>query len=176
MHAERVAGDDRAVRWVVPGGRLPVGRARRAPGGLGQLLGDGTLTGALVEDAAVWLWLGEGQSWRDAGARVEAALRDALADPGGWEVDPDPGEVLARVTADLLAGSVGDFIRSHGGSVAAERRGEEVAVVLGGACEHCPAAEHTLRLRLLAELRRRCPDLVEADRGRGQIRVRLRGR
>jgi Fe/S biogenesis protein NfuA len=33
-----------------------------------------------------------------------------------WVVESAPGEVLEHVTADLLAGSVGDFVRSHGGS------------------------------------------------------------
>jgi len=175
IHAERVAGDDRVVRWVVPGGRLPVGRARHASGRLGEMLSEGTLSGALVEHGAVWLWLGEGLSWAGRGAAVQSALREALADPDGWLVEPAPGEVLEHVTADLLTGSVGDFVRSHGGSVTAERTGDTVAVRLGGACEHCPAAGLTLRQRLMGELHRRCPDLVEVDRDGRQLTLALRG-
>lgn len=174
IHAERVAGEPEAVRWVMPPGTLPVGRVRAAPGRLGELLDDGTLRAGLVEHGALWLWLRDDQTWQHWGAKVQPALRQALAEPAGWVVDPAPGEVLARVTADLLAGSVGDFVRSHGGSVSAERVGEDtVAVHLGGACEHCPAAEHTLRSGLMDQLRRRCPDVVEVERGGRRITLAL---
>lgn len=163
LHAERVAGEPAAVRWVVPPGSLPPGRIRTAPGELGALFTGGTLTGGLVEHGAVWLWLRDGLSWRDTGREVEAALRDALADPDAWVIDAAPGEVLMRVMADLIDGSVGEFVRSHGGTVAAEPAGDEVVVQLGGACAHCAAAEQTLRQRLLGELRQRCPGLVEVE-------------
>ncbi|MFN8072606.1 MAG: NifU family protein [Mycobacterium sp.] len=176
IHAERVVGDDRVVRWVVPAGTLPVGRVRVAPGRFGEMLRDGTISDALSEHTAVWLWLRDGLSWATSGRAVQAALREALVDPGAWVVEPAPGEVLEHVTADLLAGSVGDFVRSHGGSVTARPAGgDAVAVQLGGACEHCAAAEFTLRARLLGELRRRCPDLVEVDRGGGGLTVTLGG-
>lgn len=173
IHAERVGVDDRAVRWVVTGAALPVGRVTRAPGRLGEMLCEATFSDALTERSAVWLWLREGLSWSTCGGEVRAALRDALDDPAGWVVEPAPGDVLEHLTADLLAGSIGDFIRSHGGSVQAQRCGDEVAVRLGGACEHCPAAEHTLRLRLLEALRGRCPDLVETGSDRGTLRLRI---
>ena len=173
IHPERVGDDDRAVRWVTTGAALPAGRLIRAPGRLGQMLDDATLSDALTEPTAVWLWLRDGLSWSTCGNAVRSALRDALDDPGGWVVEPAPGEVLERITADLLAGSVGDFIRSHGGSVAAQRSGDEVAVRLGGACEHCPAAAHTLRLRLLEALQARCPGFVETASSHGQLRFRL---
>ncbi len=163
LHAERVAGEPAAVRWVVPPGSLPPGRIRTAPGELGALFDDGTLTRGLVEHGAVWLWLRDGLSWRERGRTVEAALRDALAAPAGWVVEPAPGEVLMRVMADLIDGSVGDFVRSHGGTVTAEPFGDEVVVRLGGACASCAAAEQTLRQRLLGELRQRCPGMVEVD-------------
>ena len=174
IHAERVTGDDRVVRWVMPAGNLPIGRVRRAPGELGELFAAGTLSAGLVEHNAIWLWLSEGLSWSGYGSTVQTALRQALAEPGEWTIVPAPGEVLEHVTADLLAGTVGDFVRSHGGSVAAHRDGDEVEVRLGGACEHCAAAESTLRSRLLEALRRRCPDIVESDRGRGRLRLRIR--
>ena len=44
LHAERVAGEPAAVRWVVPPGSLPPGRIRTAPGELGMLFDDGTLS------------------------------------------------------------------------------------------------------------------------------------
>ena len=163
LHAERVAGEPAAVRWVVPPGGLPSGRIRTAPGGLGALFADGTLTGGLVEHGAVWLWLRDGLSWREQGRTVEAALRDALVEPADWVIEPAPAEVLMRVMTDLIDGSVGDFVRSHGGTMTAEPAGEQVAVQLGGACAGCTAAEQTLRQRLLGELRQRCPGLVEVD-------------
>lgn len=173
VHAERVTGDPQAVRWVVPSGRLRTGLVRQAPGRLGELFADGTLTTGLVEHTAVWLWLRDGATWSTLGQQVSAALRDALADPAAWTIEPAPGEVLHRVTTDLLDGSVGDFIRSHGGTVSAQRLGDTVTVRLGGACEHCPAAGGTLRQRLMGELRRRCPDLVEEDRVGGQLTLTL---
>ena len=174
IHAERVAGDERAVRWVVPAGTLAVGRVRSAPGRLGELLSDGTLSEAMVEHTAVWMWLRADDSWTTHGAAVQSALRDALGQPADWIIDPAPGEVLARVTTDLLDGSVGDFIRSHGGSVSVRSAGlDAVAVQLGGACEHCPAAGYTLRQRLVGELRRRCPNLVEVNNGDKQLTLSL---
>lgn len=173
LHAERVAGEPRAVRWVVPAGRLSAGRIRSAPGRLGELLADGTLTEGLTENTAVWLWLREGLSWSAKGADVRAALQDALADPSAWVLEAAPGEVLEKVTADLLEGPVGDFVRSHGGSVSAQRFGDTVTVRLGGACEHCPAAGLTLRQRLVGELRDRCPDLVEVDTDGRQLTLTL---
>ena len=173
IHPERVALDPQAVRWVMPAGTLPVGRVRQAPGRLGEMLSAGTLSDALVELSAVWTWLPPGLTWSAHGTAVQSAVLEALSDSGGWTVEPAPGEVLALVTTDLLDGSVGDFIRSHGGWVTAERCGDDVAVTLGGACEHCPAAAYTLRLRLMGELRRRCPDLVEVDQGGKQLTLRL---
>lgn len=165
VHPERVAGDPRAVRWVVPPGILPVGRLRRAPGRLGELLSSGTLTTGLIEHTAIWLWVAEDQSWSALGAPVRSALLEALNDRGAagqrWVVEPAAGEVLERVVADVLDGAVGDFVRSHGGSVAARRVGDRVELSLGGACERCPASTHTLRLRLETALRQRCPDVVE---------------
>lgn len=175
IHAERVAGDEACVRFVIPPGMVPVGRVCGAPGRLGELLADGTLSDALTESGAVWLWTPDGGSWARMGSAVQSALRDALGRPQEWTVNPAPGEVLEHVVTDLLDGSVGEFIRSHGGSALVERHGDEVSVALGGACEHCAAAEHTLRLRLMGELRRRCPDLLEVDRGRGALTVRLGG-
>ena len=174
LHAERVAADPHAVRWVVPTGSLPVGRVRRAPGRLGELFTDGSLTAGLVEGTAVWLWLREDLAWTGHGTAVQAALREALADPDHWSIEAAPGAVLHLVTSDLLNGTVGDFIRSHGGSVSALRVGDdEVVVALGGACEHCPAAGHTLRLRLMDELRRRCPGLTEVARDGTQLTLSL---
>ena len=173
VHAERVIGEPQAVRWVVPAGRLQTGVVRQAPGRLGELFDDGTLTAGLVEHSAVWLWLRDGTDWATLGPQVSAVLQHALANPTGWTVAPAPGEVLQRVTTDLLDGSVGDFIRSHGGTVSAQRLGDAVTVRLGGACVHCPAAGGTLRQRLMGELRRRCPDLVEEDRAGGQLTLTL---
>ena len=175
LHAERVAADPQAVRWVVPTASLQAGLIHSAPGRLGEMFVDGSLTAGLVESTAVWLWLRDDQSWATHGTAVQAALREALSVPDTWIIEPAPGEVLARVTADLLDGSVGDFIRSHGGSVSVQQVGPDlVSVQLGGACEHCPAAGQTLRSRLMDELRRRCPDLAEVDRDGTQLTLTLR--
>ena len=173
LHAERVTGEPHAVRWVVPAGRLQAGRIIAAPGRLGELFADGTLSAGLVEYTAVWLWLRDGLAWSALGAEVRAALQDALADPGGWTLEAAPGEVLGHIMTDLLNGSLGDFVRSHGGTVSAQRSGAAVTVQLGGACEHCPAAGLTLRQRLMGELHRRCPDAVEVGRDGSQLTLML---
>lgn len=173
LHAERVTGEPSAVRWVVRTAGVPVGRVQTAPGDLGRMFDDGILTGGLVEDTAVLLWLRDGLSWRSEGPAIQSALREALQSPADWVVEAAPGEVLERITAEVLEGSVGDFVRSHGGSVRTQRMGDVVAVELGGACEHCPAAEQTLRQRLVNELRRRCPDLEELDSRGGQLLLGL---
>lgn len=175
MHAERVIGEPRAVRWVVPPGCVPTGLIRDAPAEFGRLFGEGTLTAGMVEHSAVWLWLRDGMSWSATGLPIQVALREALQQPTGWVVEPAPGEVLERVIADLLDGPIGDFVRSHGGSVTAQRDGDSVVVQLGGACEHCRAAEFTLRSRLVTELRRRCPDLAELDDRPGSLTLALSG-
>lgn len=173
VHAERVTGEPRAVRWVAATDGVPVGRVVHAPGDLGHGFADGTLSAGLVEHTAVWLWLRDGLSWRNEGPAIGKALRAALAEPGAWVVEPAPGEILQRVTQDMLDGSVGDFVRSHGGSATASRDGDVVTVTLGGACEHCPAAEHTLHQRLVSELRRRCPDVVELGARDGRLALSL---
>ncbi len=157
----------------MPAGTLPPGRVRHAPGRLGELLRDTTLSDALVEPTAIWLRLRDGLAWSQRGGEVQKALAEALADRDGWEISPAPGDVLERVTTDVLAGSLGEFVGSHGGSVVARRDGEDVEVHLGGACEHCPAAEYTLRLRLLDAMKRRCPDVVASGHGHGRLRLHL---
>jgi len=175
LHPERVAGEPSAVRWVVPPGIVPSGRVVSAPGRLGRLFDDGTVTAGLVEHAAVWLWLHDGLTWREEGRPVAAALREALAEPRDWIIEPARGEVLERVTADVLGGAFGDFVRSHGGAAAVQLIGDDVvAVELGGACRNCPAADITLRQRLIRQLRQRCPDVKEVDRTRrGRLLVTL---
>lgn len=164
IHAERVTNDPAAVRWVMPAGLVDSGRVRSAPGALGEMFASGTLTAGLVEPTAIWLWLRDDLSWRQHGGPVDRALREALDGQDGWDIEPAPGDVLERVTTDLLDGTVGDFLRSHGGTATAQRLDDDaIEVQLGGACEHCSAAGHTLRLRLLGELRQRCPDLIELD-------------
>ena len=77
LHAERVTGEPQAVRWVVPAGRLPAGRISLAPGRLGEMFADGTLSAGLTEHTAVWLWLRDGLSWAARGTEVRAALQGA---------------------------------------------------------------------------------------------------
>ncbi|KDF00572.1 hypothetical protein Y900_016885 [Mycolicibacterium aromaticivorans JS19b1 = JCM 16368] len=173
LHAERVTGEPDAVRWVAPTEGMDAGRILGAPGDLGDRFADGTLSKGLVEHAGVWLWLREGLSWRDYGPAIQTALRAALAEPAGWLIEPAPGEILERVTGDLLDGFVGDFVRSHGGSVTAERLGDIVTIRLGGACESCAAAERTLQQRLVGELRRRCPDVIELNSDGGGLNLTL---
>ena len=173
LHPQRVPGEPDSLRWIVPAGLLPCeGPLARVPSALAALLADGTLERVTAEPAAVVTRLGAGRSWGRDGASVRTALHAALAEPAGW--GPADGKdtgtgsrsaddaLLYAAARDVLAGTVGDFARSHGGAIelVGVHRGV-VTVRLGGACRGCPASWLTLHQRLERELRRRCPGLVE---------------
>ncbi|MFI9600901.1 NifU family protein [Streptomyces sp. NPDC052043] len=164
MHPEATA-DPQAVRWVIPAGTLPVlGEIAEAPDELGRLLHSEDVASIAVETQAVVIRLADGRSWSGAGVRMRDALSAALQHPQRWR----PADVvteddrLRAALQDVLDGSAGDYIRSHGGEVtivsAHDRRAE---VRMAGTCTHCPAAGFTLHSRLESELRARFPELVE---------------
>ena len=160
VHPEPVTDRDDEIRWVVPAGILPPGPVRSAPGRLGELLASGVLVDALAERAALWLRLTDG-TWRARGAEVRTALQEALLEPAGWVVEAPDDAGLTRVTDDVLAGTVGDYIRSHGGRIAVSSVHDgAVELDLDGTCEHCPAAGLTLHARVETAVRERWPDLV----------------
>ncbi|MEV7238514.1 NifU family protein [Streptomyces sp. NPDC051020] len=164
MHPEATT-DPQAVRWVIPAGTLPVvGEIADAPDELGTMLHSEDVASIEVETQAVVIRLADGQSWSGTGARVRDALSAALQHPQRWRpadvVTED--DMLRAALQDVLDGSAGDYIRSHGGAVtivSAHARHAEVR--MAGTCTHCPAAGFTLHSRLESELRARFPDLVE---------------
>lgn len=166
----------REVRWIVAPEVLRfVGRPDAVPDALGRLLSDGPLESVAVEPGAVVLRLAEGFSWRAEGPAVRRALQDALARPDGWRPPSDAAgsaEVRLRAVAEqVLAGEVGEYIRSHDGSIELLGvGGDRVTVALGGSCVDCPARGWTLTLRVEAALRRLYPDLAGVD-----VRSRLPG-
>lgn len=192
LHPEAVPGDPATLRWVVPPGRVPVrGRLEQAPGALGDLLRDGTLTAVHCGPAEVSTTLGGGRSWAGEGARVRSALQSALAEPDGWvaqrsaagERPGEPGQpeqpgerpgddaaVRAGVQA-VLDGPAGQYVRSHGGSVElADVSDGVVQLRLSGACTHCPISPATLHLQLARRIREQVPgvlDVREAPGSRG---------
>ncbi|MFG2561987.1 NifU family protein [Streptomyces sp. NPDC048496] len=99
--------------------------------------------------------------------RSRSALHAALDEPAGWipAVGSDHSgddALLHSVAREVLAGEVGDFARSHGGSIdLGDVRDGIVIVRLGGACHGCPASWFTLHQRLERQLRRRHPGLRE---------------
>jgi Fe-S cluster biogenesis protein NfuA len=165
IHPERVADAPGELRWVMPAGTLCCsGPVTSAPAAFGALMASGAIAAVFVEDFAVRIALGPGLSWRADGAAIRSALHEALAQPDGWRASPagqpSPDERLAEVAEEVLAGRVGDFIRSHGGrpSVSSAKDGV-VAIRLRGACDGCPAAGFTLRARLEGAIRERFPEL-----------------
>ncbi len=165
LHAESGA-DAREVRWIAPGTPLPEpGTVVRAPAALAALLADGTLDEVRVLPGCIATRAAAGTDWRRAGADVRRAVAAALAEPSGWEVLPlgpaTDDARLAEAARDLLAGQVGDYARSHGGSIElVDVSGGVVAVRLRGTCHGCPASTLTLRHQLEARLREREPGLV----------------
>ena len=158
IHATATANPQQ-LRWVVAADRLPArGAVRRAPGRLGDLLGDGMLDGIEVRTADVLITLHSGRSWREVGDDVREALCDALLDRAGWRVDvaPDDTTGLAAIAVELLTGPIGALAESHGGSIElVSVEGDNVNVRLSGACRGCPAAASTLHDKLQRELRLR---------------------
>ena len=104
IHPERVSNDDRAVRWVVTGATLPVGRVSGAPGRLGEMLAGAMLSDALAEPGAVIGF---------AGARViEETIREKL--PEGFqraEYLLDHGMIDRIVQRKDLAKEIGGLLK-----------------------------------------------------------------
>jgi Fe-S cluster biogenesis protein NfuA len=153
------------VRWIVAAAALPpAGTVVEAPGALGALLADGTLVEVRVLPGCVVTRAAAAADWRVCGARVREAVAAAVAEPERWLVE-DTGsaddEALADAVRRLVAGDVGDYVRSHSGvlELVGVRHGV-VTVRLRGACHGCPASEFTLRGRVERRLREECPALV----------------
>lgn len=178
VHPE-AAAHPRELRWVVPSGVLRlVGRPASVPDPLARLLAGGVLEAVDVEPGAVVLRLTEGRSWRAEGPAVRRALQDALAEPGAWLPASDAAASDAarlRAAAEkVVAGEVGDYIRSHAGSVEVLGVADErVTVALGGSCVDCPARGWTLTLRVEAAIRRLYPSLAGVDVRSGKCQSRL---
>jgi len=162
LHPEAGA-DPEEVRWVVAADNLPVpGRVVRAPGDLGDLLAAGALAEVRVLPGCVVTRAPSPVDWRRLGPAVRHALSTGLAEPGRWEVaapDAEAGDrALTVAVRRLLAGDLGAYLRSHGGSLElVDVRDGVVAVRLRGACHGCAAAEVTLRTRFERQLRAECP-------------------
>lgn len=156
LHPE-ATGDPRTVRWVVPAGTLGfVGEPRLLPPALRALVDDGTLTAVLVEPAAVLLTTD--RDWRTVGAIVRTALAAALADPAGWQPPARPASVLGAAVEEVIAGEVGAYVRSHGGSARLVKvEGSRATIALEGACSGCPARGATLGLRFGRAVGALCP-------------------
>ena len=168
MHPQQVPGRCDLLRWIIPAGILTgTGPLAKVPAPLAALQADGTLAQITLEGEAVVTRLGSGRTWTEEGARVRTALHAALDDPAGWITGPgtashDDDATLFGVAQEVLAGEVGEFARSHGGSIdLVEVRDGIVTVRLGGACHGCPASWFTLHQRLERQLRRRHPGLRE---------------
>ncbi|MCI4657475.1 NifU family protein [Cryobacterium zhongshanensis] len=166
LHPEAVDSRPEALRWVMPAGTLAfTGEVRSAPGELGRLVETGVLTALTVEVAAVTTCLSATGSWASQGAFVRSALHAALANPAGWVpvLPTTPGTRdadLAACALTVLAGRVGDFIRSHGGVVELVSAHDDVVTVrLTGSCSGCPAVGFTLHARVERALRDLHPGL-----------------
>jgi Fe-S cluster biogenesis protein NfuA len=167
VHPQACPGDPQALRWVSTGSPL---RAGAVPGPLASLVAEGLLASVEVRDDGVLTRLAPGRSWAAEGPRVRTAVHAALAAGTGTADD----ERLADVAQELVDGPVGAVATSHGGTIhLVEVRDGVVRVRLDGACDGCPAAGVTLRVRLEEELRRRCPDLRSVEAVGGGRRRRL---
>ncbi|MFF9773933.1 NifU family protein [Streptomyces sp. NPDC013978] len=151
VHPQQVPGRRDLLRWIIPAGILTgTGPLAEAPAPLAALLTDGTLAQITLEGEAVGTRLGDGRTWPDEGARVRTALHAALDDPAGWITGTgtaacDDAAELFGVAQEVLGGEVGEFARSHGGSIDLVEVHDGIVIVrLGGACHGCPASWFTL--------------------------------
>lgn len=170
MHPETTT-DPQTLRWVTDTSGMQSGRVIAAPGGLGERLAAGAVA-AEVTPSAVMVTLRVPLTWRREGAAIRTELTAALADPDrekSWQTEPaDQGAPLdARLragVAELIDGSAGEYVRSHGGSVElVDVTAGCVTLRLTGACGHCPASAFTLHRRFEDELRRGYPELVAVE-------------
>ncbi|MFY1669458.1 NifU family protein [Plantactinospora sp. WMMB334] len=160
LHPEPVAGSPMTMRWLLPEVRLPVGRLLHVPAALGELVAGGTVRTAWCEPHALRIELARGLSWREHGAQVRTAIRESLTRLDQWRTDDDRAPLLRTIVDEVLAGTVGAYIRSHGGLVdVVGVTADTVTVALGGACGHCPASVQTLHQRFETAVRQRYPDL-----------------
>lgn len=167
LHPEAVPGAPLEARWILPPGTLPfVGAVRVAPPALRALVDDGVLTAVVVDPDAVRTRIAPGLQWRAVGTAVRDAVASAAEAPADWIPDKagtTEGTLRAAVE-QVLAGEVGAYVRSHGGSlelVAVD--GDRVAMRFSGACAHCPASDLTLTGRFEAAVRARFPALAGID-------------
>ena len=174
IHAT-ATNDPQRVRFVVPAATLPArGAVRHAPGRLGEWLKRGVISEIWVQDAAVLVTLSDGNSWRDFGEDIRDALVDALHETVDWQVvaATDGDDAISEVVAELLAGPVGAYAQSHGGTIELVAvNGAHVTVRMSGACRGCPASGTTVTDRLEGELRRRVGDHVTVSADSGSTRT-----
>ncbi|MGC4934614.1 NifU family protein [Gordonia sp. DT30] len=150
------------------------------PPAVADLVGSATLRSVHVAPGAIETTFAAGHTARTSGARVRAALFEALSQPGGWPepgvTEPDGGpDVPAAIAAvrrggdreleagvrEVLAGEFGLYTAAHGGRVElVDVTGGVVTVALRGQCHGCAAASITLRENLATHLRR-LPAFVE---------------
>jgi Fe-S cluster biogenesis protein NfuA len=168
LHPQQVPGRSDRLRWIVPAAILTgTGPLAEVPPPLAALLADGTLAEVTLEPAAVVTRLGADRTWPEEGARVRTALHAALDDPARWIPASGAGQghddaLLRGAVQEVLAGEVGEFARSHGGTIdLVDVHDGVVTVRLGGTCHGCPASWFTLHQRLERRLRRAHPGLVE---------------
>ncbi|MFF6783741.1 NifU family protein [Streptomyces sp. NPDC012510] len=167
MHPQEVPGRPDRLRWIIPAGTLTgSGPLAEVPAPLAALLADGILARITLDGEAVVTRLGAGRDWAREGARVRTALHAALEDPAVWipvagTPAGDDDAQLYGVAREVLAGEVGEFARSHGGSIDLIDVCDGIVTVrLGGACSGCPASWFTLHQRLERQLRRSHPGLL----------------
>jgi NFU1 iron-sulfur cluster scaffold homolog, mitochondrial len=175
LHATATS-DPQQLRFVVPPAHLPPrGVVRAAPDRLTDWLSRKVIDSIVVADSGVLVTLATGQSWRDVGDEIRDALADALTQ-SGWQVGPATGDDdrVAGIVHELLAGQLGAYAQSHGGTIELVAvNGPDVTVRLSGACRGCPAADSTLTDRLQRELRRRVGDQVRVISDDGSAPVSL---
>ncbi|MDO5081258.1 NifU family protein [Buchananella hordeovulneris] len=162
------------IVWVVTAGPLPLAADLADDPALAALRTGGQLAAVQVEASQVTTVAAPAHSWATLAPLVRAALTEALTRAGqGPELAAARRRALLRETEALLAGELGDYLRSHGGQATLRQAGEDwIEVELTGTCRNCPASAFTLRGRLERQLQARCPWLKNVRQATSRSRLR----
>ncbi|MGV0627502.1 NifU family protein [Mycolicibacter minnesotensis] len=162
MHAVATP-DPQRLQWVVTCDRMPTGgQVQHAPGPLGALQDDGTISEMTVDGTQVTITLSPHQHWRARGEEIRVALEKALGEPAHWQIDTTGRTAdLTQAVRELLSGPIGELAAAHGGAIELVAvTDDQVRVRTSGACHDCPASDSTLQDGLQHELRRRFGDQI----------------
>ena len=121
----------------------------------------------LVADKTITVAKSSGESWRELGKRIGAAIRSAIQSgqplvPADWQRQGPGEDYIKREIQEVLAKRGDPGVSTHGGQVElVEVRGTAVYLRLKGGCQGCGAANVTLKQGIEKAIRAKVPEVTE---------------